>query len=1017
MKNMLRKITIYLICVMLLTATLPYGAMGETLYPITINGVQLTDVNFANISAINGVSGGIVYQPPQSATQPGKLVLNGAQISQIDTSSGSIVATEELIIELTGTNNIVSFSNTATTTVTSSNSGVLNTQAKSLDPDTTPPALGSPYHAISGNLIISGSAELRATAAGLEGHGVDGNVTISGSASLNASGHNSGYGINGALTLSEESTVQARGADGISSGTESPGYSGDGGDGINGSVTMSDNAVLDARGGNPGNTSSGDVADSGYGINGGVNISGGRLTANGAGTKGAISLKPVVTGSPGIYTTSGAVDESSNYISSPLVQIFYGNVFNVDVTQEDIIYGQQVRPTYTLPNEATDILVKYSGTTTAGVGYNDTNPPTDAGDYSVSVTATVGEDTHRGQDLFTISPLGVSVVSGDYKISKIYDGTTNAGTPVGSPDIVGAVSGDDISVLVGSIPPYTDKNVHSESLSVTVSLDGADQSNYALDTPSGILVLADITPKAITLQSVTADDKTFDGNDIATVSAVEFLGLISPDTLSNITDYTVENPVFDSSNADVNIPVDGAIQLTATGSVSQNYSLADGAFPRTTSADIRKAVYGNGAISHTVHYNDSTPQTVDISRFIPINAGNITGIAAISSDPALISTPSTNAATKQVNFSLNTAATAGNMTATVILTATVQTQNYQDFNVAITVNLTDKTVQKLSFNSSLRTATLGDLPFVNSLTGLHTTATYASTVPEVATVDADGKVTIKSPGITTIIASAAGTLVYTPATAEYLLTVNNGRVNPSSSSISSTFEGDFSQLQGVQVDLSSGETHSFLTSATQNTDGSYDLTLDGTKVGSVMASSIKVTLLKSFYDTLPSGTHAITVTLSSGHTMSTTFLIPTTINSGGSSGGGGGSGGNTSAWYPTTYPSSNDDDDSSGGSGGTGGGYTGGGLTWNPPPSLSTGGIIAPSSSSSSSSEESSESESIPEPSEPESSSSSSSMEESTEADADADDGGNELLLPIIIAGLAAVAGIVAFIILRRRNN
>ncbi|MCD8046955.1 MAG: LPXTG cell wall anchor domain-containing protein [Clostridiales bacterium] len=104
--------------------------------------------------------------------------------------------------------------------------------------------------------------------------------------------------------------------------------------------------------------------------------------------------------------------------------------------------------------------------------------------------------------------------------------------------------------------------------------------------------------------------------------------------------------------------------------------------------------------------------------------------------------------------------------------------NYNDVTGSVTVKIA-KAAQDISYADTSLTRTVGDTAFTNGLTEttVDGTVTYASSALAVATVDADGKVTILEAGVTTITATAAGTDNYTAATASYTLTVEDAAGN------------------------------------------------------------------------------------------------------------------------------------------------------------------------------------------------------------------------------------------------
>lgn len=100
-------------------------------------------------------------------------------------------------------------------------------------------------------------------------------------------------------------------------------------------------------------------------------------------------------------------------------------------------------------------------------------------------------------------------------------------------------------------------------------------------------------------------------------------------------------------------------------------------------------------------------------------------------------------------------------------------QNHKAKTGTITVTLTGKDTQELRFEKNQITKTWGAAPFVNPLSGAKTPVTYAVTDgADVASVAADGTVTILKTGTATIIAMAEETEQILGATARYTLTVN-----------------------------------------------------------------------------------------------------------------------------------------------------------------------------------------------------------------------------------------------------
>ena len=95
----------------------------------------------------------------------------------------------------------------------------------------------------------------------------------------------------------------------------------------------------------------------------------------------------------------------------------------------------------------------------------------------------------------------------------------------------------------------------------------------------------------------------------------------------------------------------------------------------------------------------------------------------------------------------------------------------------ITVKDSTPVPQSLSFNPTTLTVTLGDDFTEPVLSGVKTTVSYSSSNEDVATVDADGELTLVAAGEATItavaVAGEADGVNYTEGTASYVLTVNN----------------------------------------------------------------------------------------------------------------------------------------------------------------------------------------------------------------------------------------------------
>ncbi len=87
-----------------------------------------------------------------------------------------------------------------------------------------------------------------------------------------------------------------------------------------------------------------------------------------------------------------------------------------------------------------------------------------------------------------------------------------------------------------------------------------------------------------------------------------------------------------------------------------------------------------------------------------------------------------------------------------------------------------KAYRGLSFEPESVTCTFGDDPERPALSGTYTTVTYSSSDEDVATVDADGKVTPVAPGMVTITAFAEEDSEYGAGSATYTLRIRNAPI-------------------------------------------------------------------------------------------------------------------------------------------------------------------------------------------------------------------------------------------------
>ena len=206
-------------------------------------------------------------------------------------------------------------------------------------------------------------------------------------------------------------------------------------------------------------------------------------------------------------------------------------------------------------------------------------------------------------------------------------------------------------------------------------------------------------------------------------------------------------------------------------------------------------------------------------------------------------------------------------TATITATAAATT-NYNKGTATYT--LTVKTAeQKVTFAQGSVTKTYGDAAFTNKATTTGDGAiSYSSSKTDVATVDGNGKVTIKSVGTTTITATAAATTNYNKGTATYTLTVKDYV----------PIEYEVLSVEGGDYVLNSGGSVTFRINA------SYEKFGDGGKVlvdesvvpksaYTISSGSTLITIGSSYLDKLSVGEHSLKAVFANGDTASANFTV------------------------------------------------------------------------------------------------------------------------------------------------
>jgi filamentous hemagglutinin family protein len=177
-----------------------------------------------------------------------------------------------------------------------------------------------------------------------------------------------------------------------------------------------------------------------------------------------------------------------------------------------------------------------------------------------------------GPGQITPAPLYVIGITAN---NKVYDATTAATLSTGNAGLAGLVAGESGLVTLNTSTSGTFSQVdvgNGIAVSTTgFSISGPGASNYSLQPLTTLH--ANITPAPLTIQQVTANDKSYDGTSADTLSTgtATLQGILNSDNVA--LDSSVATGTFASANAASNISVT-ASGFALTGPKAADYSLS-----------------------------------------------------------------------------------------------------------------------------------------------------------------------------------------------------------------------------------------------------------------------------------------------------------------------------------------------------------------------------------------------------------------------------------------------------------
>ena len=459
--------------------------------------------------------------------------------------------------------------------------------------------------------------------------------------------------------------------------------------------------------------------------------------------------------------------------------------------------------TVTATGAVTGSSVTYSSSSNEAVATVDSNGKVTingAGQTTITATASATDDYAEATAEYTLTVSPKTLTADDLEFTpnstftKEYDGNTTCTTAtVQIKDSAKVNSGDALPEVKGAYA-YDSKDA-TGATKVTFTTERTENTNYIL--PEGLTVehAANITKRVLTVGTVTATSKQYDGETDAEacIASVPLNGVVDGDSLVLDTPTTDGSYYFTAdfidANAGQNKTINGTVKLYDNNNLTANYTFKDAQGNETneatftTTGEIAKAdSWALTPVNNlTIRYNNRAEQTYtpDWLKLLPagqkwtynLEDTKVTGRAALADH-------SIGADSGVLAYQLS----AGAENDTVTWTITASCNNYESFTLTVKLTLIARNEQTgFAFKDVVDgkvTKTYGDADFTITATGAATNSsvTYESSDETVATVDSNGKVTIKGAGTATITAKASATPDYEEKEISYALTVNKLRI-------------------------------------------------------------------------------------------------------------------------------------------------------------------------------------------------------------------------------------------------
>ena len=507
-------------------------------------------------------------------------------------------------------------------------------------------------------------------------------------------------------------------------------------------------------------------------------------------------VQPVVTASitASGLTVSGVIANNRAYNGTTSATLNTGNAALVRLFGSDAVslVSSGATGTFSNKNAGTGKTVTTTGFTLSG---------TDAGNYTLAQPATTGN--------ITVASLTISGVTAS---NKVYDGTTSVSINTASASLNGRYAGDVVNLIsIGATGAFSNKNAGTGKTVLTngFTISGADAANYTVVQPT---LTANITPFAITVNGVTANNKIYDGNTSTSLNrgSATLSGVLGGDAVN--LSFSGAIGIFASKDVGTSKQVT-ASGITLTGPDAGNYTLIQ----PLMEADITSAILTISSLRvNDKIYDGTTAATLNTDRVRLEGVYDSDNVTLVTSFASGIFTSKEVGRSKPVTISGFTIS--GSDAGNYVLVQPTANADITERNLTITANDLYKAYKTtLTFNGTEYT-----------IQGL-----IAGDIPPVVTISSQGAQGSALPGLYEITVSGGQINNYHTTYVNGILSVGKQMITATADSKSKYYGDGNPDLTITYTGLIDGDDPSVLditpvasTEALENSpSGSYQITL------------------------------------------------------------------------------------------------------------------------------------------------------------------------------------------------